>query len=141
MRSTLVDLQPFDLLSLTGDDRKKFLQGQVSCNTDALTETQSLSGLICNIKGRVITDFRLFEYQQTCCLQLQSGMAEATKSVLDKYIVFSKAETHINSNQFSRFGLLGNDAHNILQQVFGDCPLVDGATYSIEQTILIRLEP
>ena len=139
MHSTLVELSTFDLLSVDGEDSKKFLQGQFSCNTQNLNTELSLMGALCNVKGRVISDFRLFEYQQTCFIQLSSGMAEIVKSVLDKYIVFSKAETNIVNNRFRRYGLLGNDAHRVLEELFTEVPMDDGAMVTKEEYVLIKV--
>ncbi len=139
MHSTLVDLQALDLLSIDGEDSKKFLQGQVSCDIDALTGSQSLSGILCNIKGRTIADFRIFEYQHSCFLHFDTGVAEIAKSVLAKYIVFSNAEIVNAERRFSRFGLIGNDAHKLLDEIFGGYPVDDGAVISIENHLLIKI--
>jgi len=139
MHSTLIDLQPFDLLVVDGEDSKKFLQGQLSCNIDELTINQSLTGILYNIKGRTIAEFRIFEYQQTNFLQLNAAMAEIVKPVLDKYIVFSKAEINIVDKRFSRFGLIGNDAHKLLQEAYDEYPLNDGAVVIKGTTLLIKI--
>ena len=87
----ILNLDAFDLIAIDGVDAKKFLQGQVTCDLDSLSPGHSLEGAICNVKGRVISDFRLFEHNDTCYLSVATGMAAIVVPVLSKYIVFSKA--------------------------------------------------
>jgi folate-binding protein YgfZ len=139
MQCTFIELPEFELISISGDDNKHFLQGQVSCDTEQLHAQQSLSGAICNLKGRVITDFRLVEYQQNCFLQVSPEMANPVKAVLDKYIVFAKAESNIASDRFNCFGLIGNDAHHLLETVFGSYPAHDNAVEAHAGYLIIKI--
>ena len=46
-----------DIVRISGDDNRAFLQGQVTCDVDKITKTKAIRGALCNIKGRVIADF------------------------------------------------------------------------------------
>jgi len=139
MHSTFLQLNQFDLVMVQGPDAKKFLQGQVSCDVDELALDQSLSGVVCNLKGRVISDFRLVQLGEDCVLQLETGLGPVIKAVLDKYIVFSKAKTSLVTARFKRYGLLGNDSHRLLTDVFGCCPLVDGKVIQKQNVSVIKI--
>lgn len=43
----------FTLFSLNGVDAQKFLQGQVTLNTETLAENQTRYTAICSLKGRI----------------------------------------------------------------------------------------
>lgn len=44
----------FTLFTLNGVDAQKFLQGQVTLNTEALAENQTRYTAICSLKGRIL---------------------------------------------------------------------------------------
>jgi len=144
----IVDLNNFDLIAIDGVDAKKFLQGQVTCDIDELTPAHSIEGAICNIKGRVTGDFRLLEFEDTCYLQLETGMADIVKPVLDKYMVFSRAESRVASDDIRRIGILGElnsstlSAHpalSLLQSQFDELPAKDGDVAVNGHALLIKI--
>jgi folate-binding protein YgfZ len=134
-----VELTAFDLIALEGDEAKKFLQGQVTCDVDKLSPSHSIQGALCNIKGRVVSDFRLVEFQDTCYLQLAVGMADIVKPVLDKYMVFSRAESRIASSEIQRTGLLGDLHKSPLIQRFKQLPDDNINVASAGDSILIKI--
>ena len=139
MHRSYLELGPFDLLLVRGPDSRRFLQGQVSCDMNLLSPDLSLSGALCNIKGRVITDFLAFDQGGDCCLALTPGMGQVMQSVLSKYIVFFKASVESADDRYRRFGLLGNDAHHVLSTVLGRCPMSDYGTVSEDGIVVIKL--
>lgn len=129
----------FDLISVTGPDSRKFLQGQLTCNLEQLSESRSLRGAYCNLKGRVICDFRLFLRDDVHYLQTQPGMGEILQKTLDKYIVFSRAKTAICGN-VHRLGLLGDDAAAMLSTFMGINAVQEGNCSSDSTLTIIRAE-
>ncbi len=139
MSSLLTELNDFDLLAVEGPDSAKFLQGQLTCNLERISAQQSLPGAYCNIKGRVIADFRLFMVDDVYYLQTAAGNGDILKRTLDKYIVFSKASTRLVTD-FQRFGLLGSQAQTTLASFFPQVPTKDGEVARSADLIAIRLE-
>ena len=92
MQNNIYALQNYEFIRISGADRISFLQGQLSCNTDLLCAGRSLTGALCNLKGRVIADFRLVEHNEDIIMQCAAGMAEKIHATLSKYAVFSKVE-------------------------------------------------
>ena len=92
MQNSIYALQNYEFIRISGADRKSFLQGQLSCNTELLSAERSLTGALCNLKGRVIADFRLVEVGEDIIMQCAAGMAEKILATLSKYAVFSKVE-------------------------------------------------
>ena len=85
-------LPEHEFIEVSGEDARKFLQGQVSCNVELLSESRSLPGAICNLKGRVIADFRLTQASGACLMQTTAGMADTIIAALSRYAVFSRVE-------------------------------------------------
>jgi len=89
----------FGLLKISGIDAKKFLQGQLTCNVDEVTETQSRLGAHCNPQGRVLFLFRLLYFQEAYYLILPPKMVMLALQALKKYAVFFKVTLSDASNE------------------------------------------
>lgn len=122
---SIVQLDHYQFVRVSGPDSLKFLQGQLSCNMDTLTAELSLRGALCDLKGRVIADFRLVLDAEDCLLQTQQGSAQLIVETLAKYAVFSKVEISIDTAQHSPLGLMGSESTKLLVETFGDCPALD----------------
>jgi len=131
-------LNDFDLISVQGLDSLKFLQGQLTCNVDRVSTKQSIAGAYCNLKGRVITDFRIFIRDDIYFLQTQKGMGEILQKTLDKYIVFSKAKTKSVSEDFRRIGLFGEGADRLLQSIYAQLPQQEGGCLQTDELTIIK---
>lgn len=97
MQNSIYSLEHYEFIRISGTDSRSFLQGQVSCNTELLSAERSLSGALCNLKGRVIADFRLVQIGEQIILQCAAGMANKIHGTLSKYAVFSKVELELLS--------------------------------------------
>ncbi len=113
-------LDHYEFVRVAGTDAPGFLQGQLSCNTELLTGQRSLTGAVCNIKGRVIADFRLLKQQDGCILQCAKGMAQPVITTLSRYAVFSKVELSTlapasegGNSAIDAIGLIGEPLHRL----------------------------
>lgn len=96
-------LSHLGLLSVQGEDAKKFLQGQVTCNLNDITPEQSRLTAHCNLKGRMQSLFRIVELKNPSnhaqyLLVLPISMQQAVKQDLKKYALFSKVQIEECSN-------------------------------------------
>lgn len=117
----VVALPHYEFIRVSGADTVTFLQGQVSCDVTALTPGRSLHGALCNLKGRVIADFRLLRQDQDVLLQTQPGMADIILAVLNKYAVFSKVDLQLESAMVAT-GVMGNGAADRVAELLGEAP-------------------
>jgi folate-binding protein YgfZ len=137
-------LSHIDFVQITGPESKKFLQGQVSCNMDLLSPEKSLSGALCNLKGRVIADFRAIQAGDAIWLQTEIGMGQHLIDVLAKYIVFSKAEISLVSLAGKVIGLFSENGDESFAGLLDDLSLEslpdqDNAAVCREDCIVIKL--
>ncbi len=88
----VVKQQHLGVLRVTGVDAKKFLQGQITCDINKLTPDSGLYGAICSIKGRIITNFYLVQYNEDILMLMAKDLVEKTTLHLKKYAVFFKTE-------------------------------------------------
>ncbi len=121
-QAEIIALPSFCLLQIEGPDARKFLQGQVTCDINALETTTAQWGAQCNPKGRVIFNFlATSSNDERVTLRIPSAMAEIARQSLAKYIVFSKAQLSLLEPS-PIVGVSGKDAQPIIQQVFGAPP-------------------
>lgn len=105
------------ILSVSGADAKRFLQGQLTCDVNLLPSPGSTLGARCNPKGRVQSSFRLVRYaEDTYLLALHHDLLQAQNTDLGKYAVFFKARITDASADWVRLGLWGDEAAAALQQ-------------------------
>ncbi len=94
-------------MQVSGQDAKKFLQGQLTCNVEEISPTQTRLGAHCNPQGRILSLFRLFFYHDSYYLQMPQEMLAPTMTALKKYAVFFKATLSDASDSLVRIGYCG----------------------------------
>lgn len=110
MKPAITLLADEDILTLSGKDSVKFLQGQTTCDVEHLTEGKTILGACCTPKGRMIANFRLIKAnQELLYLTLPSGQAENLQTSLGKYAVFYKANFSCQK-KWLRIGLQAGDS-------------------------------
>lgn len=99
------------VLSVTGPDAAKFLQGQLTCNIDALSPERSSLGARCNAKGRVLATFRIINEADSFLLSIHISLLGILSNDLKKYAVFSKCALADHSDRWQRFGISAEPEH------------------------------
>ena len=75
--------------------------------------------------------------EQTIHLVMDAPLVITAKALLQKYIVFSKAQ--LSTPEIAVFGILGEGAPTLMTQIFGNCPATIDEVFTIDQTSIIRL--
>lgn len=92
------------VLTVSGTEAGKFLQGQITCNVNDITATQSSLGAICNPKGRAITTFLLCVAGNDFLLVLPKELLETVKTRLQKYVLRSDVTLTDSSDSLCLLG-------------------------------------
>ncbi|QLL14836.1 CAF17-like 4Fe-4S cluster assembly/insertion protein YgfZ [Pseudomonas chlororaphis] len=124
------------ILAVRGPDASKFLQGQLTCNLNYLSDSQSSLGARCTQKGRMQSSFRILLEGDGCLLAMATELLEPQLADLKKYAVFSKAKLSDESALWVRFGLGNADA--LLAGLGLELPAEDGAVARNDGLIAIR---
>ena len=120
----LIPLSHQTLLTVTGPDTEKFLQGQVTCDMRRLAQNHLLLGAHCDPKGRMHSSFFAAKLDHaTVGLRLHESIAETAQTALKKYAVFFKAEPAI-ADQFKVFALMGEQAELVISHLSIASPTV-----------------
>ncbi|MFK3771952.1 YgfZ/GcvT domain-containing protein [Pseudomonas sp. NPDC089406] len=124
------------VLAVRGSDAGKFLQGQLTCNINYLSDDHASLGARCMVKGRMQSSFRILPEGNGYLLAMAGELLEAQLADLKKYAVFSKATLSDDSAAWVRFGLQHGDA--ALQALGLALSDATGATVRHEGLIAIR---
>ncbi|NUT74697.1 folate-binding protein YgfZ [Pseudomonas sp. C1C7] len=98
------------VLGVRGADAAKFLQGQLTCNLNYLSDSQASLGARCTQKGRMQSSFRILLEGDGVLLAMASELLEPQLADLKKYAVFSKSKLTDESAAWVRFGVDHGDA-------------------------------
>ena len=93
------------VLTVAGQDAAKFLQGQITCNINDITDIKSSLGAICNPKGRAITTFLLVKNADTFLMILPKELLASVKKRLQMYVLRSDVTLTDSSGQLCLIGL------------------------------------
>ncbi|GGC11455.1 tRNA-modifying protein YgfZ [Marinobacterium zhoushanense] len=135
----LVPLTRQRIIRITGPEAQKFLQGQLSCNLAEVERIGSRLGSHCNIKGHMISLFRVMKQSpESFWLRTDAGNADKALATIKKYILFSKAEAQL-SDELVGIGLFGPDAEALAGKLISAVPTeVDGVSADGER-LLVRV--
>ncbi|MHC8368155.1 CAF17-like 4Fe-4S cluster assembly/insertion protein YgfZ [Pseudomonas sp. ZT5P21] len=98
------------VLAVRGADAGKFLQGQLTCNLNYLSDTQASLGARCTQKGRMQSSFRILLQGDGVLMAMATELLEPQLADLKKYAVFSKSKLTDESAEWVRFGVDHGDA-------------------------------
>jgi tRNA-modifying protein YgfZ len=93
------------VLTVSGKDARQFLQGQITCNVNDISATQSSLGAMCNPKGRAITTFLLAKSGEDFLLILPKELLETVKKRLFMYVLRSSVTLTDSNDSLCVLGL------------------------------------
>jgi len=115
-----VPLTDYSIISVRGPAAHDFLQGQLTCDLDEVDRLGALPGAHCTIKGRVHSLYQVMRAGDAgYWLRVRSDMAANALALLNKYIIFSKAEAK-REEALVGIGLFGPDAAKLGDQLSAD---------------------
>lgn len=83
-------------ISVKGPDAKTFLQGQLSCDLNTITQSQASLGSHSDAKGRMQSSFRICQVaEDEYWLKVHNSIAEHALASLKKFSIFSKVTLSI----------------------------------------------
>lgn len=93
------------VLTVAGKDSAKFLQGQITCNINDITDIKSSLGAMCNPKGRAITTFLLVKNADAFLMILPQELLASIKKRLQMYVLRSDVTLTDSSDELCLIGL------------------------------------
>ncbi|WP_323146748.1 folate-binding protein YgfZ [Pseudomonas marginalis] len=127
------------VLAVRGSDAAKFLQGQLTCNLNYLSDTQASLGARCTQKGRMQSSFRILLQGDGVLLAMATELLEPQLADLKKYAVFSKSKLTDESAAWVRFGVIDGD--QALTGLGLELPTETDSVARTEHLIAVRVSP
>lgn len=108
MINKLLELNNWGIINIFGHDTQTFLQGQLTNDVTKITESKGQLSAYCNSKGRIISVFIIFKYQQGYGLFLPKNNIPLVLKNLHKYGHFSKITSQDLTSSYLIIGCLDN---------------------------------
>ncbi len=103
------------ILEVTGGDRVRWLQGQISNDVAALSAGEGCYATVLTVKGRIIADLRVLARGDRFWLETGASVQEAVHARLDRYIVADDVALADATPGFARLGLEGPATAAVLE--------------------------
>lgn len=137
--ATLVAALPGQgVLTLSGPDAGKFLQGQTTTDFREVNDGQSRLGCYISLKGRAISSYRAVQEGENIHLVMDAALVETVREKLAKFIVFSKATIKANA-ALAVLGLAGEKASALLAGLVDAVPAEANAVSHKDGLSAVRL--
>ncbi|MFB6434893.1 MAG: tRNA-modifying protein YgfZ [Candidatus Malihini olakiniferum] len=121
LRATLIALDDWALVTLTGPDTRTYLQGQVTADVNALAPDQHILCGHCNADGKMWSTLRLFAHNEGFAYLVRRNLLDIQLNELKKYAVFAKTTITADDN-LQLIGAAGSNIRERLAKVFFTLP-------------------
>ena len=135
----LCELQQFGVLRVAGEEAQSFLQNLLSNDIREVTSTRGQLSSLNNAKGRMLASFLIWSDGEDYLLQLPRSLVEIMRKKLSMYVLRAKVKVSDASDEVIALGVAGNNAEEILREVFNDLPLETCACLRTAQGCVIKL--
>jgi folate-binding protein YgfZ len=118
-RSGLVDLSFRGLLEVRGEERARWLNGQVTHDLAALQPGQVQRAAVLEVKGHVLTDVAVYAREEAFWLDLPRDRAVAIQAALDRRIIADDVVVSNLTPDTARLMLVGPAAAAVMEEAAG----------------------
>ncbi|WP_159565904.1 tRNA-modifying protein YgfZ [Budvicia diplopodorum] len=135
---TLISLDDWALVTLSGEDNRKYLQGQLSCDVNTLQPERHQMAAHCEAKGKMWSALRLFQWGDNLAYIQRASLCDSQLSEIKKYAVFSKVNIE-RKNDALLLGVAGRGARAALAPLFPSLPDANTTTVQHGETCLLHI--
>jgi len=109
-KGAIIDLSVRAKFRITGTDRLRYLNGQISNDVRKATEKLSLRACVLNAKGKINADLFLVADADSFLIDTEAEMREALPARLERYIIADDVQLEDVTDLFALLHLTGGDA-------------------------------
>jgi len=113
----VLDLSFRSRLCLTGADRQKFLNGQVTNNVKDLKTGEGCYAALVNAKGRMQSDLNIYILENEILLDFEPGLSAAVSQRLEKYIIADDVQVVDVAPHYGLVSVQGPKAGEVARQI------------------------
>jgi tRNA-modifying protein YgfZ len=137
--TVIADLSHLGLIQANGEDIQSFLQGQFTNDLRKVNPAQAQLSGWCSPKGRLLTNFLLWQHSGSYYLQLPAELQPAILKRLGMFKLRAKVTLHEAQDDVVRFGVAGKTAEGLLASQVGALPKTDFGVINSDDMLVIRL--
>jgi len=115
--AALLDLGFRGRLCLTGQDRARYLHGQVTNSVQNLKPGEGCYAALVTAKGRMVSDLWIHCLRDELLLDFEPGYAAAVRARLDQFIIADQVEVIDVAPHYGLLSVLGPGAPEVIQSV------------------------
>ena len=123
-RGAFFDLSDRAKFRITGADRSRYLNGQISNDLRKASETLAIHACVLNAKGKVNAEAFIFSDGESFLLDADAEVRESLPVRLERYIIADDVQVEDVTEQFALFHLTDDATRGVQSQRF-NCPGVD----------------
>src|SRR3954447_2327078 len=109
----LLDRSERGKLALTGEDRKEFLNGQVTNEVEALADGEGCYAAFLTPKGKMLGDLRILDAGEELLLDTERVALQALFDLLRRYSLGHRVELHKRTLERGLLSLVGPRARGV----------------------------
>ncbi len=106
---TVTPITHLSVLKITGTDAVQFLQGQLTCNINNLSDSTSFYSAFCNAKGRAITTLLIYKKNDAYFIVLPTDLTDKVITKLRMYILRSAVKIQNITDELCLIGLTSSN--------------------------------
>ena len=133
-------LKNIGVIQLIGEEKAKYLQGQITADIDQLTHKNALLSCHCDFKGKIWSVFYTFSWQDSILLVTHNSVLDKSLSELNKYGVFAKVDITNQSNEWQIIGGSGAIFEKEILELFDILPSGDRNVISNSYGLVMSIE-
>src|SRR5438094_7547629 len=95
------------MVSLTGGDRVRWLNGMVTNNIRDLAVGQGVYAFLLNPQGKILGDLYAYNHGESITVDTDQGQTEKILATFDHYIIMDDVEVSNLSDQLTMLGVAG----------------------------------
>ncbi|MDR3433014.1 MAG: tRNA-modifying protein YgfZ [Rouxiella aceris] len=135
---TVMSLEDWAMVTLTGADTLKYLQGQVTADVEKLAPEQHVLCAHCDAKGKMWSNMRLFKRGDGMAFIERRNLRDNQLAEMKKYAVFSKV-TFTADDDVVLLGVAGFQASAALKGLFTRLPDATSPVVQQDESTLLYL--
>lgn len=118
INTRIFNLNYLAVIEVSGADSAKFLQGQLTCNVNDLSDSQASIAGFCTAKGRVISSLIIIKTADSFCLLLPASLLDKVLKKLQMYVLRSAVKLVDKREQWAVYGLQTQEPANSVEPAF-----------------------
>jgi glycine cleavage system T protein len=113
----IADISYLGTLSLTGEDRTKFLHRLISNDVENLSDGEGNFATLLTNRGKIIADMNVYVLEEAIYISTAPECAENAFTELDKYLIADDVELSLETDKIGAIAVYGHNSTELVQSV------------------------